>query len=212
MNFKKIRLFHTIFYITFIFIISCKTAGISIQPAQTRKVLILDLQMPHQIKTSQSIQGWWLGSKDVFEIDNAGRIFSDYLAKYFQAPLFNVYSRTDLKYYILNKREQIKKSFPDLSEEDITLLIERANPVDFGKVLQMDLVIVGRITRCNTFHNRTFHWWRSIAEVEIEIYDVSKGTQLLSLKKLRKKRFYSTSYTLDLLAKNLAKEIAMKLE
>lgn len=186
---------------------SCAQTKRAIEIPKTRKVLILDLQKPEYLKSGYKLEGWWFGSKDVFETQDSGRVFSDNLESSFDRESFNVYSRTDLKYFILEKKEKLKNKFPDVSEEKLMEMINQASPVDFGKELQADIVITGKVVECNLVHNRTVHWWRSLAEVEIEVYDVAKNEKIMNFNGRKKKLFYSTNYAIKKLSEEIAKDI-----
>lgn len=163
--------------------------------------------MPLYVDTEHTLRGWWLGSRDVFSSSSSGRIFSDYLAKELSAREVNIYSRIDQRYFLLDKEDEIKKAYPGLSDEEVDLYIKRANPIDFGKVLQTDYVVSGRIVRCETIHNRAFHWWRTKAEISIELYDVSKNMKISSIEIKQSNLFYSSSRMLQLLARKSSEQI-----
>ncbi len=178
---------------------------------EIKKVLVLDFKNPAYVQTQRQISGWWLGSKDIFESENSGRILSDNLSLYMSKYNYIIIPRVDLRYYILDKIDQIKKDFTSLKDNDINHLISKSDPIDFGNVFNSDFVITGNIIQCKTVHNRAFHYWYSIAEIEIFIYDIHNKNLILTEKYKKKKYFYSTLYTLDFLSQMIADDLSPKI-
>lgn len=207
---KFIKMSLSFFLLLYIFI-SCAKIPTTEKILSPKKILVMDMSMPLNITTSNEIQSWWFGSKDIYYSDNAGRLFSDYLANNLVLYKLNIISRTDIAYFLLDKKDEIKKEYPVLTEEEINSYLTKANPIDFGKTFDADIVIAGRIIQCKTIHNRTFHWWKTFAQIEIDVFDIRNEKKLFSHNLKKTKYFWSNAYTLDFISKIAAKDINKRL-
>ncbi len=143
----------------------------------TLNVAVLNFDLARDVDTEQEIKGWWFSSRDVYYNPNAGILFGDTLADQLskRCPYLDVYSRMDFKYYLVSKEEKLKRDFPGLSTAERKEILAELDPVDIGKDLGLDRVIVGSVNEAHTTHNRTFHWWSSVVAAETQILNVETG-------------------------------------
>jgi len=180
------------------------------QPAEKLqvKLLVMDFDISDEVASQpKELKGWWSGSRDIYRNANAGEIFADVLVKQFdkKIPHVLVYSRTDWKYYAADKKNRLKKTFSDQNDNAIAQLFSAIPATDFAKDLQQDLVLFGKIKMCHTSHNRTFHWWSSIIDVEAILMDADSGKALWTKNLRFRKKFHSQYSTMEKASNRLIK-------
>ena len=174
------------------------------------KMMAMDFEVSDDIATvPKERQGWWFGSRDIYRNPNAGEIFSDIFVTRFdkKIPHVLVYSRMDLKYYMANKKSRLKKAYPALDDRAIDRLITEVPVVDFARDLQQDKILIGKIRQCYTSHNRAFHWWSSVVDVDAVLMDAESGKPVWSGNISLRKKFYSQYSTMELVADRLIKRM-----
>lgn len=141
------------------------------------KLAVLDFKLIQPLTTPREIKGWWFGSRDLYYNPNVGEKLGDALADELKrrCPFLDVYSRLDLKYYLLGKKEILRRTFPNLTDKEREQIIENLDPLDIGRDLGVDKLLIGEITSCYTSHNRTFHWWSSVMKVNAKLIDIDSG-------------------------------------
>lgn len=176
------------------------------------KLAVLNFSLASEVKTPKEIKGWWFGARDIYYNPYVGETFADVLADEIakQCPFIDVYSRMDIKYYLVSKRNILKRHFPGLKDPEITQTINELDPVDIGRDLGVDKVITGVIYDCHTSHHRTFHWWSSVIEAEVKLIDVDSGNVEWQNRSRIRKKFLSWLGTSEVLASRIVK--AMKKE
>lgn len=180
------------------------------QPAEKLqvKLLVMDFEISDEVASQpKELKGWWSGSRDIYRNANAGEIFADVFVKQFdkKIPHVLVYSRTDWKYYAADKKNRLKKTFSDQNDKAIAQLFSEIAPTDFAKDLQQDLVLFGKIKTCHTSHNRTFHWWSSIVDIEAILMDADTGKALWTKNLRFRKKFRSQYSTMEKASNRLIK-------
>ncbi len=176
----------------------------------TVKVLVIDFNVADDIvSSSRQIKGWWFGARDVYQNPNAGSIFADILAKRLnkEVSCVDVYSRTDYVYYSANKKDRLKKAFPKLDDGAIDGIFVDVSPVEFARDLGLDKVIMGKLRKCYTAHNRAFHWWSSVVDVDVILLDAESGQPEWSGHIKMRSKFRSQFGTMELVAHKLVKRI-----
>lgn len=170
------------------------------------KMMAMDFEVTDDIATvPKERKGWWFGSRDIYRNPNAGEIFSDIFVKRFdnKIPHVLVYSRMDLKYYMANKKSRLKKAYPALDEGAIDHLITVVPVMDFARDLQQDKVLIGKIKHCYTSHNRAFHWWSSVVDLDAVLMDAESGKPVWSGSISLRKKFHSQYSTMEVAADRL---------
>lgn len=157
-------------------------AGCARRPAPEEKVpplkiLVMNFQTPPGVRENpRDIRGWWFGSSTIYQNPRAGVIMAERISAHLSKFSFiNLFSRVDLKYYFARKRQNLRESFPEVSDEDLNKLMDNVPSIDFARELTADKVISGRIVENYLDENRTIHWWSSVIEVEVELTDVATG-------------------------------------
>ncbi|MBN1901868.1 hypothetical protein JW926_11150 [Candidatus Sumerlaeota bacterium] len=170
-------------------------AGIPDQPVN--RILVVDSEVTEEIKTqTREVKGWWFGARDIYRNPNSGEIFSDILAKRLASDTgsLEAYPRTDFRYYKANKKDRLKKAFPHLGDKAIEVVFSRISYCDFARDLDIDKVIVARLNRCYSTHNRTFHFWTSVIEIEVSILD-ARTKQAEWTSHIYSRKFFQSSYS-----------------
>ncbi|MCD6385601.1 hypothetical protein J7M23_07450 [Candidatus Sumerlaeota bacterium] len=177
------------------------------------KLAVLNFALAREVKTPKEIKGWWFGARDIYYNPYVGETFADVLADEIskRCPFIDVYSRMDIKYYLLSKREILKRHFPELKEAELTKTINELDPVDIGRELGVDKVISGVIYDCHTSHHRTFHWWSSVVEAEVKLIDVDSGKVEWQNRMRLRKKFLSWLGTAEVLASKMVKAMEKEL-
>ncbi len=177
------------------------------------RILVTDFQMTDEIRSiPREVRGWWFGARDVHQNSNSGEIFADILAKELNqaVSVADVYSRTDFKYYKANKRERMKDAFPHLDDVAIAGLFAEIPPLDFARDLQTDVMLIGRLNRSYTSHNRAFHLWSSVVDADVILVNVESGEPVWSGRIALRKNFRGQPHTMRVAAEKLI--IRMKKE
>ena len=174
------------------------------------RLLVVDFSEAEEIKSNpREIKGWWFGSRDVYRNPNTGEIFADIFSKRIdqQISCVDSYSRTDLKYYMANKKDRLKKQFPELEENEIDQLFSDISVCDFAKDLQIDMVLIGKLNQCHTSHNRTIHWWSSVVDVDAILLDAETCEPEWSGRIAMRKNFRSQYGAMEKAAERLIKQM-----
>jgi len=160
----------------------CKTADKKplIEEKQPITVAVLDFKAPNNPENEKSIKGWWFGSRDIYKNKNAGINYSDIFAEELEkSGLFQVYKRSELKYYMGDLRGKLKKQYPALADENnknkFEEIVTNIDPLIIGKDLGVDKILVGEVDSCYTAHSRAFHTWASKVNISAKIVDVKTG-------------------------------------
>lgn len=173
------------------------------------KVLVADFGLtPGLAENPRAIRGWWMGAENIYQSKQYGAIFAErlsaHLAKYSYIKLF---SRLDLKYYLAPKRQILKDTYPQLSDDEVNALLSEISELDFARELRADKLLRGRLIQNYLHENRTFHWWKSFVEVECELVDVPTGRVDWRRDYRMKKRFASPMAIQDELARRVAEDL-----
>ncbi len=130
-------------------------------------------------ETRQSVAGWWLGTHDRFDSGTAGVVLADTLAKEFQEmPGVEIYSRLDLASYMAQKERLLARNYPEMTPPERLMVLQEQDPVDYGKSLNVDYIMTSKVSLSRTTHNRTFHWWASEVDFNLEVWDVDSGQRI----------------------------------
>lgn len=173
------------------------------------KILIADFAVPPGMKENpKEIRGWWFGADSIYQNPRAGAIMAERITSRVAAWKFvNLYSRVDLKYYYARKRQNLKEAYEYLGDDEIDTLIGQVPQLDFARELGADKLLSGRIVRNHLQQNRTFNWWKSLAEIEVEMTDVLTGRVEWSRTYKASKRFASQYTVQDELAEEIAADL-----
>ncbi len=173
------------------------------------KVLVAEFEMTPGIEeNTRAVRGWWMGAENIYQNKRYGAIFAErlsaHLARY---PYVKQFSQLDLKYYLAPKRQLLKDSYPHLEDAEIDDLLADIPDLDFARELRADKLLRGRLIRNYLHENRTFHWWKSIVEVECELVDVPTGRVEWSKEYKKKIRFASPLTVQDEIAREVAEDL-----
>lgn len=190
------------------FMASC---GRPFHPSQVpkTKVLVAEFEVTPGIEeNSRAVRGWWMGAENIYQNKQYGAIFAErlsaHLAKYSYVKLF---SQLDLKYYLAPKRQLLQDTYPQLRDEEVDALLAEIADLDFARELRADKLLRGRLIQNYLHENRTFHWWKSVVEVECELVDVPTGRVEWSKDYSRSIRFASPLTVQDELARDVAEDL-----
>lgn len=173
------------------------------------QVLIAEFEVAPGIEENpRAVRGWWMGSENIYQTGRYGAIFAErlsaHLARY---PYIKQYSQLDLKYYMAPKRQILKDTYPNISDDEVNRLMSEIPDLDFARELRADKLLRGRLIRNYLHENRTFHWWKSIVEVECELVDVPTGKVEWSREYRMKRRFASPLSVQDEIAKQVGEDL-----
>ena len=139
--------------------------------------LVMPLEQPPAMgEATRAIRGWWFGARTIRQNPRAGEMLAEDLNRDLARLEFvNLYSQIDMRYYFAEKRRLLKKSYNELSNEEIEQLLGQVPVTEYARELGADKILTGRIIRNYMAENRTIHWWWSLAEVECNVIDVASG-------------------------------------
>jgi len=173
----------------------CARAPIS---QRTVKVAVLDAPVLFEVPAKGEVvtRGWWFGAHDRFRSPNAGSLIGEALARELERiPGVEVYSREDLTIYMSQKERLLRRRYPSLTSTQRKEILARQDPLDFGRSLNVDFVVAPTVTESVTVVNRTFTWWYSHADANVQIYDVASG-QVVWAQPMEKTRHFSSQLAL----------------
>lgn len=178
------------------------------QVAKT-KILVAQFEMAPGLRdTPKAVRGWWMGAENIYQNPRAGSYFADRLYAYLPTfPYINLFSRMDLKYYFAPKRRLLQDAYPHLSNEEITDILEQVPDLDYARELGADKVLSGRVVESHMHENRTFHWWKSVAHIEVRLVDVLSGRVEWEHEYRETIRFASPEFVMEEIAKQVGKDL-----
>lgn len=148
-------------------------------PPLSRRVVVLDFRVPEtNVNNPVEVKGWWLGARTVYQNHRDGAIFADILARQLTDPKYQYLeqqSRTDLKFYMGQKRKMLKDKFKDMKPAELERALAEVPPIDYGAELNVDQVITGQILESYTLEHRTVHNWYSKVRLRVDVYDMATG-------------------------------------
>lgn len=175
------------------------------------KVAVLNFSVPDELSKSKELRGWWFSSRDVYQNANLGEIYADILsAELRKNPHFEVYPRTDLKYYFGRKRKRLRTEYPTLSDEQIDEIMAEISVKDVAEELSefgVEKIVTGEIVKAYTLHNRTVHWWYSVVATYVNIHDGKTGKTEWECFRETKKNFLSQYGTAEVNARKINKRL-----
>jgi len=202
-------------------------------PPPSIRLAVLDFSIPDQWRDPEApdrinkdLQGWWFGSRDVWRNPGMGRVAADIFSSQLnRLPFITTVSRVDIKYYMADKREHIRRLLDErrrklekstdprdraeaerirnMTEADYERELERLPPRDVGRALKADRVLVGRIHDAYLGHNRTIHWYWSYVDLELNLVDVDTGRVVWHKRAQFKKNFASVALLFEIAARRM---------
>ncbi|MCX7719248.1 MAG: CsgG/HfaB family protein [Candidatus Sumerlaeaceae bacterium] len=135
---------------------------------------LLDLEKP--LKTEADIRGWWFFSQNVYTNENIGNIAADVISDQLREDgVFEIYSRENLKYYLADKRDILRAKFKNLDDKKVREAVRMLDPVEIGRELGVDYVVLGRICTSEMRHSRAFGYFNSTMSFSVVVVDVRTG-------------------------------------
>lgn len=175
------------------------------------KIAVVSFSVPEDSANVKEIQGWWFSARDVYRNQNLGELYADAVAEELkQSPYFDVYPRTDLKYYFAKKKERLKKEYPDLTIEEVDKILSEISMTDVAKEIGVDKLITGEITTAYMSHQRTIHWWKSVVAAKMRVVDGKTGAVEWEMSKKTKKNLLSQLSTAEINAHKMLKKMKKK--
>lgn len=153
--------------------------GPRFEPAQVPRMhwAIMPFEQPASMTTHpRAVRGWWLSAWTLRQDPRSGRLLAETIARGLAGREYiNLYPMLELRYYLEEKEQRLRESYPYLEEQEIQQLIGEVPPEAYGRELGVDKLLTGRIVRHHMGQNRVFYWWWSVLEAEVSVVDVSSG-------------------------------------
>jgi hypothetical protein len=187
--------------------ISCSRAY---EPTRTVRVAVIDGPILYDVgpEGEIAIKGWWFGAHDRIYSPNSGSLAAESLARELdRLPGVEVYSREDLVVYLGQKERLLRASYPALTPRQRKLVLAQQDPVDFGRSLNVDYVVAPTIYDSVTGLNRTFSWWYSTIDTNVQIYDVATGEAVWAWPYRGTSAFSSQARLYDFYARKVARKV-----
>lgn len=174
------RIFLTFSLAMFFGVLSLGCAHKVKAPQRAVTLAVLDgTAAPDASETRRSVAGWWLGSRDRFDNGNAPTLVAEAVAEEFtEVPGVHVFSRIDLAAYMMQKERILMRRYGELTPQQRLDVLRAQSPIDYGRSLNVDYVMTNHVTRSRLVHNRTFHWWLSKVDFDLELWDVESGQRI----------------------------------
>lgn len=163
-----------------------------------------------EVVTEKDSRGWWLGRQDIYVNANVGRMAADLITDALRTDcVYQVRSRSDLKYYYADKKDLIRKKFSQMSEKEINKAVLLLDPVAIGRELGVQKVVVGHICDSELRKAVAPGSFASVASLTVAVFDVATG-RIEFEKCYRKIRNHSTQYFhFEKIAEEVSRDIAM---
>jgi hypothetical protein len=193
-------------------------------PCQKVKIAVLDFSMAPRmverrderrrlvrtekpVETEKDVRGWWFGSNDVYYNANMGRIAADIFDGQLRTvPWLVVYSRSDLRTFYAEKKDRIAKKLK-LDDKAAAAALEKLDPVEVGRELGVDKVVVGQICDAELRKNRTFGPFASVTSFNVSIIDTKTGRVEMSKSYRGHDNFSSVYSSIEDRAKKFTREL-----
>lgn len=175
---------------------------------ETVKLVILDGFMMEQIAEGEEVRtmSYWFGQHDRIETNNSGIIASEALQKEFaKVPNVELYPRSDLGLYLATKERRIRRAYPDLTNMDRLDLLMAQSPVDYGRSLNVDYVLLPTVESAATVRHALTDVWSSRARMVLKLYDVETGEVVWTYQTKDRDWFWSQTKVFEDLAKRARK-------
>lgn len=159
----------------------CATRPRTTAPLGTRVTLaVLDGTVaPEAAETRRSREGWWFSSRDRYDNANAPALVAEAAsAEFARIPGVEVFSRTDLDAYMMQKERLLRRRYPELTAAQRLEVLASQDPIDYGRSLNVDYVLTNHVRQSRLVHNRAFHWWYSTVDFDLALYDVESGARV----------------------------------
>ncbi len=194
--------------------VGCKSVPIKpvVELESPATLAVLDFKAPNNPDDAKYVKGWWLGARDIYKNKNAGMIYADIFAEELQKiSSFDVYKRSEYKYYRADLESTIKKKFSAFDDDKNVGKLEEVlvsvDPIIIGKELGVDRVLTGEVDSYFTSHHRAFHNWSSKVEVSAKIIEVSTGKVEWEAKYADKKSFSAPNVISKKIISKMIKDI-----
>jgi hypothetical protein len=206
----------------------CGTPPVEVRPPPPSiRIAVLDFAVPSEWRNPQAPdkiakerEGWWFGSRDVWQNPGLGRVAGDVFSHQLsQLPFVTVVSRVDIKYYMADKRSALKQlrdrqrreleesgspedlrkaqAIAAMTEADYDAELEKLPPWEIGRELGADRVLTGRIRNAYLTFNRAFGFYWTVVDLELDLYDVQTGNVVWHGRRQFKMMFASTLLVLE---------------
>lgn len=128
-----------------------------------------------EVETEKDRRGWWLGSQDIQYNANWGIIMADIVADRLREEcVYNVLSRRDVKVYYADKQELLAEKL-GLEGKELDRAVLALNPVNIGREMGVEKVVVGQIVDAELRTSRAFGTFSNAAAVNVSVYDTATG-------------------------------------
>jgi hypothetical protein len=143
-------------------------------PPRPVRIAVMPFDAPESITQQPfDIRGWWFGSHDVRQSRNVSAWTAESLARELQAlDCVEVIPPYDMRRYLLEQQRTLMQAHPDLSREQVLTLLREVPLADYGRDLEVDKIITGRVVESRLSHNRTIDVWNSAVDFKVQIWDV----------------------------------------
>lgn len=143
-------------------------------------------------------RGWWFSSEDYFQVDNIGFVLAEHLRQKLHndgIPVLNYQQTRHFQNIYLEKH--------GMTEECLTYL-------DWSRIIGSPYVLMGKIHRAGTAHNRTIHAWYVDITVEVFFQDAKSGEVLYHETHTLKNNFQSLTTALQELSGQITEDLFVK--
>jgi hypothetical protein len=128
-----------------------------------------------EVKTEKDSRGWWFGHQDIYINSNVGRIAADLISDQLRdAGIYKITSRGNLKYYYADKKDILRDKLK-MTDDQLKKAILLLDPVQVGKELGVDKVVVGHICDSELRKAVAPGSFASVASFNVAVFDVKSG-------------------------------------
>ncbi len=163
--------------------ILCSCAHKKPEPTTIVRLAVLNGVRDYEVPVEGMVtnKGWMLSNRHSYLSPNTGVQLAEVLTSEFdRIPGVEAWPREDFQIYMAQKERLLQRNYPGLTPVQRKDVLDRQDPIDYGKSLGVDYVMRPEIAYASTVANRPFGWWYSTLEARVEMWDVEAGEMVWS--------------------------------
>jgi len=182
------------------------------EPLTQVRIVVLDGRVdPSREETRRSTAGYLLSDRNRFDDGNAGRHFADALAlEIDKIRGVRVHPRVDVNAMMSQKERLLAELEPGLTADERYDFLLSLDPIDYGRELNADFVVVPYMSEARMIQNRAIYWWYSKVAGEVQMWDVDRGVMVDRWSGRHTGYFRSQRWVMEDLAKRARRALARK--
>jgi hypothetical protein len=176
------------------------------------RVAVLDGRVdPMRDETRRTQSGFLLADRNRYDDGNAGRHIADELSREVDK-IWGVqtHPRPDVGAMMAQKERLLALIEPGMTPDERYDYLLSIDPLDYGKELNADYVLVPFVREARMIQNRAVFWWYSKVAINLQLWDVDKGEVVWEWKGRDSGYFRSQRWVMEDIAKRARRSLDRK--